>query len=97
MLYSSSDRSLCRREEAGQGDRSGQVEGGGQQHHRERRTKDQREQAPLQEEQVPGLSFDPSFASSVPILVETLILCSGVCAMCGKQVLDTKLYKQSNV
>lgn len=23
--------------------------------------------------------------------------CSGVCAMCGKQVLDTKYYKQSNV
>lgn len=23
--------------------------------------------------------------------------CAGVCAMCGKQVLDTKLYKQSNV
>ncbi|RZS08655.1 hypothetical protein BHM03_00039665 [Ensete ventricosum] len=25
------------------------------------------------------------------------ISCEGVCAMCGKQVLDTKLYKQSNV
>lgn len=23
--------------------------------------------------------------------------CAGVCAMCGKQVLDTKFYKQSNV
>jgi hypothetical protein len=23
--------------------------------------------------------------------------CAGVCAMCGKQVLDTKLYRQSNV
>jgi hypothetical protein len=26
-----------------------------------------------------------------------LFCCAGVCAMCGKQVLDTKLYKQSNV
>lgn len=43
---------LCRREEAGEGDRAGQVEGGGQQHQRERRPQDQREQAPLQEEQV---------------------------------------------
>eukprot|EP00268_Persea_americana_P007578 TRINITY_DN12847_c0_g1_i1.p1 TRINITY_DN12847_c0_g1~~TRINITY_DN12847_c0_g1_i1.p1 ORF type:complete len:114 (+),score=6.68 TRINITY_DN12847_c0_g1_i1:359-700(+) len=24
-------------------------------------------------------------------------VCPGVCAMCGKQVIDTKLYKQSNV
>ena len=42
----------CRREEAGEGDRAGQVEGGRQQHQRERRPQDQREQAPLQEEQV---------------------------------------------
>ena len=42
----------CRREEAREGDRAGQVEGGRQQHQRERRPQDQREQAPLQEEQV---------------------------------------------
>ncbi|RRT67735.1 hypothetical protein B296_00038970 [Ensete ventricosum] len=34
----------------------------------------------------------PSF---LPSLLRFRFLC--VCAMCGKQVLDTKLYKQSNV
>ncbi|THU54301.1 hypothetical protein C4D60_Mb10t23630 [Musa balbisiana] len=108
MLYSSSDRSLCWREEAGQGDRTGQVEGRGQQHHRERRTKDQREQAPLQEEQYALIGLQLLEPNEFMVSTSrrgfkekwtgwTKVVYRCVCAMCGKQVLDTKLYKQSNV
>uniref|UniRef100_A0A453QWN2 Cysteine-rich PDZ-binding protein n=1 Tax=Aegilops tauschii subsp. strangulata TaxID=200361 RepID=A0A453QWN2_AEGTS len=91
------------REEAGEGDRPGQVEGGRQQHLRGRRPQDQREQAPLQEEQ----RWTPYGNTKCIICKQqvhqdgkychTCAYSKGVCAMCGKQVLDTKLYKQSNV